>query len=325
MSLWSAFRGLFGANTTGVAVSIGRPRDALFMQTLKVPGAGLDPASDGLVTDGRAFCQWQKHETAPGVYDFDTPMYDAMHGYYANPFLQCDLQASRGRANILMFRDAGFAYRPTFYGVNDHAAFASFVGKAVKRAGAGAHAVGFVNEYCSLVQGVQVGDIPWLVARYALAYAAAKAANPGILVVGFDNESIAKGGNGVQSTLAILAAAGKTKIIDRLSLHGYVHGPAYLASDGLTMVQEPIALLDQFDYAMPLLRAAWAGEIWQTEAGMFPKRRPPAGHLHAGRATALDEPTRADSRGSRAAHAATSTASTRTEQRHPRRRRSRLR
>jgi hypothetical protein len=273
VSLWSYLSGLVrNKSTMSGVVPISKPvqRDALFMQTLKLPGSGLDPAVDGLVTDGRVFCQWQKHETAPGVFDFDSPMYDKAHAYYSNPFLQCDLQASRGRANILMFRDAGFAQRPSFYSADNHAAFANAAAKAVKRAGAGAFAVGFVNEFSSLIQGVEVGDIPWLATRYGMAYAAVKAANPSILVVGFDNESIAKGGNGVASTLAILAAAGKSKIIDRLSLHGYVHGPAFQASDG-TMVQEPIALLDQFDYAIPLLRTAWAGEIWQTEAGMFPK------------------------------------------------------
>lgn len=223
-----------------------------------------NPFSINVAADLRKFPRWPQHEPTQGnfvwlsnnVADANHPypgwMYDAAHGYYSNADLAVTQWHGAGK-KILLVLDP--LYAPAWTNINDDAAFAAWVTAAVTRWQP--EAVEFSNEPSSIAT-----DIPWLVNKYAVGRAAAKAVKPDILIVGPSCESITNGGNGITYTANFLSAGGAA-LIDVLGVHLYPHGPI--------PNHAPMNLIQQIDDLHAGIDSLWGGPIWNTENGCSPE------------------------------------------------------
>ena len=238
---------------TGAAVYL--PTGVFSNHVLKWPnGSGSQPDAfaNGVAADLRKFPKWPMHNPSSGSFVWTGNFYDAPNGYYANTEDAVVLWHANGK-KVLLVLDPLDA--PAWTNVNDDAAFAAWVTAAVTRWQP--EAVEFSNEPSSIST-----DIPWLVNKYAVGKAAAKAAKSDILIVGPSCESIVSGGNGIEYTQDFLNAGGSAHI-DVLGVHMYPHGswPNHGPQNLIQQTADMHAGLD----------ALWSGPIWNTESGTSPE------------------------------------------------------
>lgn len=211
-----------------------------------------DPFANGVAADLRKFPRWMYHEPTQGNFVWSGNMWDGAHNYYANADSAVTTWHGHGKQVLLVLDPL---YTPGWTNVNDDAAFAAWVTAAVTRWQP--EAVEFSNEPSSAST-----DITWLVNKYAVGRAAAKAAKPDILIVGPSCESITSGGNGITYTADFLNAGGDAHI-DVLGVHMYPHG-SWPNHGPQNLIQQAADLHAGID-------ALWSGPIWNTESGTSPE------------------------------------------------------
>jgi len=237
----------------GALVNI--PSGVFSNHVLKWPnGSGSQPDafSNGVAADLRKFPKWAIHNPSNGSFVWTGNFYDAPHNYYANTEDAVVLWHSHGK-KVLLVLDARDA--PAWTNINDDTAFSNWVAAAVTRWQP--EAVEFINE----PSGGPV-NIAWLVNKYAVGKAAAKAAKPDILIVGPSCESIVNGGNGITYTQQFLDGGGGAHI-DVLGVHMYPHG-AWPNHGPQNLIQQAADLHAGID-------SRWSGPIWNTESGTSPE------------------------------------------------------
>lgn len=236
----------------GAAVSI--PARVFSNHVLNWPNGSVtqpDAFANGAAADLRKFPRWPIHEPSAASFVWTGNFYDGAHNYYANTEDAVVLWHANSKQVLLVLDPL---YVPAWTNVNDDAAFSAWVTAAVTRWQP--EAVEFSNEPSSIST-----DIPWLVNKYAVGKAAAKAAKSDILIVGPSCESISNPGNGVQYTADFLNGGGAAHI-DALGIHLYPHGlPNH----------EPASLIDQMAWLHSQIDSIWSGPIWNTEAGCAPE------------------------------------------------------
>lgn len=210
-----------------------------------------DAFANGTAADNRRFPHWDLHEPTEGDFHWNDNFYSGAYGYYVNPDAAVTLWHSEGKKMCLVL-DA--RYRPAWCALDDDDAFVAWVTAAMTRWNP--EYVEFVNE----PSGTGI-DMTWLVGQFALGYAAAKAVNPGVIIIGPSCESISTPGNGVEFTVAFLNAGGDA-YIDALGIHLYPHGLAN---------HEPRSIVDQMEWLHTNIDGLWSGPIYNTEAGCAPE------------------------------------------------------
>lgn len=210
-----------------------------------------DPFATGVAADLRKFPRWTYHEPTQGNFVWSGNMWDGAHNYYSNADSLVTTWHGHGK-KVLLVLDARSV--PEWTTINDDTAFANWVTAAVTRWQP--EAVEFTNEPSSTSV-----DIAWLVNKYAVGKAAAKAAKSDIIIAGPSCESISNPGNGVEYTASFLNAGGAAHI-DALGVHLYPRGlPNH----------EPASIVDQMAWLHSQIDSIWSGPIWNTEAGCAPE------------------------------------------------------
>lgn len=234
------------------AVSI--PVGSLSNHVLGYPGGNVsepDPFANGVAVDNRRFPHWEYHEPTQGDFHWADNFYDGAHGYYVNPDFAVTAWHGAGKKMCLCLQAES---RPAWASLSNDTAWGNWVTAAVTRWNP--EYIEFINEPSSLAL-----DPAWVVGIYAIGYAAAKAVNPSIIVIGPSCESISTPGNGVEWTVDFLNAGGDA-YIDALGIHLYPHGLAN---------HEPRSIVDQMAWLHTNIDGLWSGPIYNTEAGCAPE------------------------------------------------------
>ena len=237
----------------GAAVSI--PARVFSNHVLNWPNGSVtqpDAFANGAAADLRKFPRWPIHEPSAASFVWTGNFYDGAHNYYANTEDAVVLWHANSKQVLLVLDPL---YVPAWTNVNDDAAFSAWVTAAVTRWQP--EAVEFSNEPSSIST-----DIPWLVNKYAVGKAAAKAAKADIKIVGPSCESITSGGNGITYTANFLNAGGGAHL-DVLGVHMYPHG-SWPNHGPQNLIQQAADLHAGID-------ALWPGPIWNTESGCAPE------------------------------------------------------
>ena len=227
---------------------------AFSSHVLGYPGgnpAEPDPFATGIAADNRKFAHWDYHEPTQGDLHWTDDFYSAPYNYYANTEFMVNEWRAQSRRFLLVLN---CSRRPAWAASDNDAAWTAWVTAAIGRWRPAF--VEFTNEPSS-----NAVDVSWLVSRYALAYAAAKAVDPSITVIGPSCESISTPGNGVEYTVSFLQAGGGD-YIDALGIHLYPHGLAN---------HEPRSLVDQMAWLHQNIDGLWSGPIINTESGCAPE------------------------------------------------------
>jgi len=199
------------------------------------------------------FPHWEAHEPSRGVFDWDSYMYDAAHGYYANAVTASDLCQSRGEDVIVCLGDALWNTASWTDTSNDTDLYNYVFGIAQRTQSD-------LWEPANEPSNLPV-DMTLLVHRFDIACQAIKAARPSARIIGPSCESIVSGGTGVAYTTSFLQSGGAA-LIDILGVHLYPHGTQVAG------VNEPVSILAQMAYLKAQIAGLWAGPIWNTECGM---------------------------------------------------------